>query len=195
MKFEIDLNLSIEITSVIFNLLYLYFIIKEKKICWIFGIIGSILSIVLFYKTKLYSESILYLYYVVIGFYGYYLWDKRDRNNEEIKITTWRVIRHIYVLIVGTVLALLLGYCFDNYSDAKNAYLDAFTTIFSFLASYLEAKKVLSSWVYWIILNGLSIYLYNIRELDIYSVLAIIYFISSFVGLYNWNNKYKMSKA
>lgn len=195
METQIDIDLILEITGVIFNLLYLFFIIKEKKICWIFGIIGSLLSIALFYKTKLYSESILYIYYVIIGAYGYYLWDKKDKHNEEIKITTWSFLSHIYVFVIGTVLAITLGYCFENYTDAKNAYLDAFTTIFSFLASYLEAKKVLSSWIFWIILNGLSVYLYNLRALDLYSVLAIIYFISSFFGLYSWNKRYKLKIA
>jgi hypothetical protein len=34
-----------------------------------------------------------------------------------------------------------LAYIFESYTNADKAYLDAFTTIFSFLATYLEAKK------------------------------------------------------
>lgn len=185
------MNLVFEITGTVLSLAFLYFLIQEKKICWLFGILGSLLSMYLFYSTKLYSECILRMYYVFIGFYGYYLWQQRDHHQKGvIEIIKWKPTKHLVIVLVGLILVLVLGYVFDNYTDAKKSYFDAFTTIFSFLASYLEAKKILRTWVYWIILNGLSIFLYAGQGLFIYAALAVVYFGVSFYGYFSWKRKY-----
>lgn len=184
------MKITLEIVGVVLNLAFLFFLLKEKKICWLFGILGSLVSIYLFYITKLYSECILFIYYVIMGFYGFYLWNRTNDDEGVLKISKWSFSSHIRIIILGLLLSGLLGYYFDNYSDAKKSYLDAFTTIFSFLATYLEAKKILSTWIFWIILNGLSIYLYFTRGLNIYSILAVIYFAASFYGYFEWKRKY-----
>lgn len=188
MKFEI--NTILEIASVAFSLLYLVLLIKEKKVCWFFGIAGSLLSIFLFYRIHLYAESILYIYYVIIGFYGYYIWDKNEKENKIFQISTYNMSSHLVLLIVGTIGGLALGYVLDNYTEADRAYLDSFTTIFSFIASYLEAKKVLSAWLFWIVLNGVTIYLYSQKALDWYAGLTLIYTVFSFVGYFKWKKVY-----
>ncbi|MGB0805552.1 MAG: nicotinamide riboside transporter PnuC [Salibacteraceae bacterium] len=192
MNFE--LNTILEVLGVAFNLLYLILLIQEKIVCWIFGIIGSVISIWLFYRMQLFSESILYIYYVVIGFYGYYTWNKRGKNNEILTISEWKLPSHVLTIIIGLFAGYGLGYYFDTYTQAQNAYFDAYTTIFSFIASYMEAKKILSSWYFWIIINGATIFLYSSRGLDIYSMLTIVYFITSFIGYFNWKKKYGLQK-
>ena len=60
-----NLELLIEIVAVIFGIAYVFLAAKNKISCWIFGIIGSVLSIFLFvFYAKLYAESVLYLFYV-----------------------------------------------------------------------------------------------------------------------------------
>ncbi|MFT4753194.1 MAG: nicotinamide mononucleotide transporter [Salibacteraceae bacterium] len=187
---NLDLNTILEVLGVTFNLLYLILLIKEQIVCWIFGIIGSLVSIWLFYRMQLFSESILYVYYVIIGFYGYYTWNKRDKNNSVLAISEWKLPTHGVSLAVALIAGYGLGYYFDTYTEAQNAYFDAYTTVFSFLASYMEAKKILSSWYFWIVINGATIFLYSSRGLDIYSMLTIVYFLTSFIGYFNWRKKY-----
>lgn len=184
---------TIEIISVILGLAYLYFLIKEQIICWIFGILSSLLSILLFYRTGLYSESILYIYYVLIGVYGFYYWNKKTGNNQTFEITELPLKSYVLFIVLGEVLALSLGYTFDNYTDANAPYLDAHTTVFSFIASFLEIKKYLASWKFWIIINGLTVFLYLDRGLNYYTGLTVIYLIFSFVGYIRWKAKLKPS--
>ena len=54
--------LIIEILATGANLLYVIFLIREKIICWAFGIFGSLLSIYLFVHAKLYSSQPRLLY-------------------------------------------------------------------------------------------------------------------------------------
>ena len=97
---------------------------------------------------------------------------------------------HLIAIVSSALTAICLGWYFENYSDATSPYLDALTTIFSFFATYLEAKKILSAWIYWIIINGLTIgFVYLTKGLDIYSILYVIYFVMSFVGYVKWKKE------
>lgn len=183
-----EANVIIEIIATLLGLAFLILIILEKKISWFFGIAGSLLSIYLFYHQKLYAEAILYVYYVIIGVYGYYLWNQK---NKALKVRQWPIINHLVLIATSILLALGLGYLLKTNTDADKPYFDAFTTIFSFSASYLEAKKLLNGWIYWIIINGVTIWLYYTKELNYYGVLTIIYFLASFWGYYSWRKTYR----
>jgi len=182
------MNLLLEIVAVTLNLTFLVLLIRENFYCWFFGIAGSFLSILLFYNIGLYAESILYIYYVIIGVYGYLLWNSKG-NTQELFINDVVPQKHILYLIGGVLFAMFLGYVLTNYTKASYPYLDAFTTIFSFIASYLEAKKILSGWYYWIIVNGVTLGLYFDKELYFYFSLTLIYLALSFYGLREWRIK------
>lgn len=183
------MNLYLEIIAVVLNLIYLILLIKEYIACWFFGVTGSIVSIYLFYSIGLYSESILYIYYVIIGIYGYRLWKKKNNSEYNFQIQTLSIKKHFLVVISGILFAIITGHFFKSYTDAVNPYLDAFTTIFSFIASFLEARKILSSWLFWIVINTVTILLYYQQSLDYYLLLTIIYIGFSFIGYINWKKK------
>jgi len=189
------MNLYLEIIAVFLNLIYLILLIKEHIACWFFGISGSIISIYIFYSIGLYSESILYIYYVVIGIYGYQLWKKKDSPEDNLKIKTISLKKHFLIIAFGILLAIVVGQYFKSHTDAVNPYLDAFTTIFSFIASFLEAKKILSSWLFWIVINTATVLLYFQQNLNYYLLLTIIYIVFSFIGYIDWKKKHKIAKA
>jgi nicotinamide mononucleotide transporter len=183
------MDFYLEIIAVILGLGYLFFLIKEHIICWLFGVLGSLVSILLFYRTGLYSESILYIYYVVIGIYGFLHWKKASQKNNVFQITDYAIPTYLGFIIFGEVLALLLGFCFEKYTNASMPYLDAQTTIFSFIASYLEVKKKLGAWIFWIIINAVTIILYLNKDLNLYTGLTLVYLVFSFVGYFQWKKK------
>ncbi|MCB0702322.1 MAG: nicotinamide mononucleotide transporter [Ignavibacteriae bacterium] len=184
---------AIEIIATILNFCFLILVIRENIWCWLFGILGSMVSIYLFIETKLYSESILYSYYVIMGFYGWRKWSSNNKDSP-LNVSEVSLLVHLGWITLSISFALALGWFFSNHTDANNPYFDAFTTVFAFLATYFEAIKLRSAWFYWIAINGLSVWLYMERGLEIYSVLMLIYFILSFVGLHKWQKSYRKSK-
>lgn len=174
--------------SVALNLLFVIYIIREQRIGWIFGIVGSFISIGLFVGVKLYSEAILYSYYVIVGFYGWQKWN--TESAEALQVSVRPVSFHLKFIIACLMLSIGLGAFFSKATDAKQPFADAFSTIFSFFATYLEAQKVLSAWLYWIVLNALSVWLYNERGLTVYAGLMIIYTVLSLVGYVRWRKGY-----
>ena len=188
------LNTVIEILATLFGLCYIVLLIQEKILCWLFGIAGSLLSVYLFIATKLYSEAFLYSYYVVMGAWGWIHWARRERAHDN-PVTRYRAQDHLLVIAVAALGALALGSFFAHASDAQRPYIDAFTTSFSFAATYMQVKKVLENWYYWIVLNGVSIWLYMDRSLDIYAMLIFVYAGLSILGLYQWLRAWDSQRA
>ncbi len=185
--------LGLEIGAVVFGLAYLFFLIQEERIFLVFGIASSLLSIVLFYQNNLYSEAILFIYYVIIGVYGYWLWTMKNEQNTPIKIAKIPLKVLVLTLIIGGLGTVSLGWFFTNYSDADSPYFDASTTAFSFVASYLEVKKYIAAWLFWIVINGATIFLYLSKDLNIYTLLTVVYFAFSFFGVWQWRKKYNVA--
>lgn len=190
------LGISIwEWAGVVLNVLYLVLLIRRSIWCWPFGILGSGLSIYLFIESKLYSEAILYGFYVLIGVYGWIKWSRNADENDLVQPILWSLQKHLVAIAIGIAATFGLGHFFQTYTDAERPMLDAFSTGFAFVASFLEAQQVLSGWIYWIILNGFSVWLYYDRGLELYGLLSVVYTVMSFVGYYQWQKIYQKGKS
>lgn len=179
----------IEILGASASLIYLVLLVKEKVLCWSFGIVGSLLSVYLFYHSKLYSEAVLYFFYAVMGIWGWLRWHKRAAQGFN-PVIVKALSFHIRAIVLTTLLALGLGYFMLNATDAQRPLFDAFTTTFSFFATYLEIAKVLEAWIYWVILNVASVWLYHDRALDIYAAQIAVYSVLSIWGFFSWRQTY-----
>lgn len=183
------MEVALEWTAVVANVLYLILLIRRNIWCWPFGIAGSGLSIGLFVSTGLYSEAVLFGFYVLIGVYGWSQWSRNTVDDTHINPAVWNWKKHVMAVVSGAIIMLGLGWFFQTQTDAERAYADAFSTGYAFVASYLEAKRILSGWYYWIVLNAFSIWLYADRGLEIYAGLAVVYTGMSIFGLLSWQKK------
>lgn len=183
-------NTLVEILATLAGLTYIIFLIREQVIAWPFGIAGSLLSIYLFIDGKLYSEAFLYGFYVIAGIWGWIRWSRRVAMDHN-PVIRYRHAAHGMIIVVASLFALALATFFSTYTDAQRPYIDAFTTAFSFAATYMEVKKVLETWIYWIVLNVASIWLYMDRSLDIYAALICVYAVLSVWGLIQWTRIYR----
>ncbi len=182
--------LIVEVLATGASLLYIILLIREKIACWPFGIAGSLLSIYLFIDTRLYSEAFLYFFYAVMGIWGWIRWHRRIEQDSN-PVIRWRLHTHLRVIAIACVIAIGLGYTMHFYTNAERPLFDAFITIFSFLGTYLEINKVLEAWIYWLIINLASVWLYHDRSLDIYAVLIGIYSVLSVWGYLNWRRTFR----
>lgn len=176
-----------ELWAVPMGIIYVVLAARENIWCWLFGIVNAVLSVYLFYVYQLYAESILYWYYVLAGFYGWYAWGKKNRTSEDLKISTWTIPTHAKAIVCGVVLSLLLGYTLKYFfEDAAMPLIDAHTTIFSFIATYMTTRKILENWIYWIVIDIVTVGLYAQRDLNFYAILMVIYTVIAVIGFFKW---------
>lgn len=178
----------VEFLGSVFSITYSVLLIREKSIGWFFGIASSLLGIILFVESKIYAQAIISVYYAGIGVYGWLYWKKAEQRNEHIHI--WKPQQHFLYVGLFVMLSLLSAYLFKTYTDSQNPYLDSFVTLFGFLASIKEARKILTSWVYWFAINAFSVLLYYNQHLYFYSGMMILYALICIPGYLNWKKIY-----
>lgn len=182
-------NSWIELLAVILGVAYLLLAMRENILCWYAALGSTILFLVVFWQVKLYMESGLQLYYIAMAFYGWYQW-RRGTIDEPLPISRWSLNRHCLVILGTLVLSGLSGYALATETDAKFPYLDSFTTWGAVVTTYMVATKVLENWLYWFVLDGLSIYLYLDRGLYFAALLFSAYLIIVIFGYLEWNRRY-----
>lgn len=175
------------------SLLYVILITYKVLAAWIFAALSSVLYIYLCYSNRLYLESILQVFYFGMAIYGWFMWTSDD-DTKDVTVIQWPLKYHLYNVLISGALMLLFGYIFDQYSNQANPYLDAFTTIFSLMATFMVAKKVLENWIYWIIIDAFSVYLFASRGLYMTSVLFILYTLIAIFGYFSWKKQFNLDK-
>lgn len=173
----------IEIIAVTSSIIYVSLASRQSINCWIFAIISVSLYIYICFNAQLYLETGLQIFYLIMAVYGYLNWTKSSNN---LSITNLSVGNHLLTITFGTICAFLLGYFFTIYTSSQMPIIDSFTTVFSVIATYMLTKKVLENWLYWIVIDIVSIYLYFNRELHLTSLLFILYSIIAIFGYYSW---------
>ena len=181
---QLNFNWSIiESIAVFFSILYVVLAMKENIWCWGAAAISVILYIYICYSAKLYAETGLQFFYLLMAIYGYFQWNNNDRN---LKIQQWTSAKHLLILLLGAMLTFLMGFYFSIYTNAAMPLVDSFTTVFSVFATFMVTKKVLGNWLYWIVIDAVSVYLYFSRGLQLTSLLFIAYTIIAVFGYLSW---------
>ena len=173
----------IESLAVLFGVLYVLLAVKEIIWCWLSAAISVILYFFIFFSAQLYLETILQVFYLFMAFYGYYSWNK---DSKVLSVIKWKLIKHLLIIFSGIIVTILLGYYFSNYTESALPYIDSFTTVFAILTTYMVTKKELYNWLYWIVIDFVSVYMYFSRELKLTALLFIFYTILAIIGYFTW---------
>lgn len=182
------MDTTIEIFGAIFGFLSVYFTIKQNIWCWFFGLLQVVLYCFVFYTSKLYSDMILHIIYIFLQVYGWYSWKYGGSNKSALRIT---LLTNTTFWIGLTVLSTaLLGYVMQTKTDASFPYEDAFITIASLVAQYLMIKKILGSWLFWIIVDVVAISIYFYKDLYFTSALYTLFLIMAIMGYLEWKKAY-----
>lgn len=168
---------------------YLLLAMRQRLLCWYAAFIGSAIFAWIYFDVALVMESALSLYYVVMAVYGWYQWRYGGPDNSGTKIHRWSAQQHL--LAVGSVISvsLISGYLLSD-TRAAMPYLDSFTTWGAVLTTWMVTRKVLENWLYWQVLNSLSIYLYIDRGLYPTVTLYVIYLVLAVIGWLAWRRQY-----
>lgn len=178
-----------EFLAVILAVAYLLLAMKESLWCWYAAFISSLIFIVLFWKARLLMESALQFYYVGMAVYGWYQWKYSAQHGDGVQIHTWSLHRHLLAISAVLLASLASGYLLQQYTDAAWPYTDSLTTWGSILTTYMVTRKVLENWLYWLVIDGICIFVYWDRGLHLTSLLFVAYLIICVFGFFQWQRQ------
>ena len=176
-----------EVIAVIAAILYLLFAIRENIICWFFAAISTAIYVWLFIEAKLYMESVLNGFYLIMAGYGYFVWNSGRRDGGNKPVVVWPLETHLKAIAAIITVSVANGYLLSAFSDAAFPYIDSLTTWFAIWSTFLVARKVLENWWYWLLIDSASVIIYWSRDLQLTSVLFVVYVCMIPIGLYSWN--------
>ena len=85
---------------------------------------------------------------------------KRKASSQSSNIKTWTLRQHFSALSLLFVAVVCFGYLLTANTNAVSPYIDSFTTWGAILATYMVAKKVLENWIYWFVVDFVSVFLF-----------------------------------
>jgi nicotinamide mononucleotide transporter len=174
-----------EMLAVVLAIAYLLLALAENSWCWLCAFVSTAIYTILFWNVSLLMESALNVYYMGMAVYGWWQW-RRGSEGIALKVSRWSVSRHLIVLGLIGALTLFSGYWMSTKTEAAWPYVDSLTTWASVITTYLVAKKVLENWLYWIVIDAVSIFLYLDRGLNLTAVLFMAYVVIAVFGYFAW---------
>ena len=182
----------IETVAVATGVLYVILAVRSSIWCWGFGIVSALAYIIFDLQLKYFQDAILQSYYVFAGVYGWVLWSKKDGGSGTLQINSWSFSKQIPFLIFGFLLFPIMGFLFSKVGNSYS-YLDAFTTVFSFIATYFTTKKIVENWLWWIVLDMIFIVQYFLKEAYLTSGLFLFFTLVAIWGYYEWKKQIRVA--
>ncbi len=195
----------IEFFGTIFSLWCVWLVAKNNILTWPVGMVGIVLFGFLFWQIQLYSDFIEQIYFFFMSIYGWWMWSSMKKTKQKTTQTKLKITLnskqsnkiYVVVIVLGTiVMGYFVGHI-DLYfpqifpEQASFPYLDAFTTVMSFAATILMAKKKIECWYLWILVDVIGVGLYFEKDVVFVSFLYLIFLFIATKGYFIWRKELK----
>ncbi len=186
----------LEILGTLSGLVCVWLLIKESVLTFPIGLLYAVITSVVVLEARLYADFVLNLYFVLMNGYGWYFWVRGGRERQAVgkllvaNIPSNELGLAAVAIVLGT---LTIGFVFSAYTAADFAYWDSLTTVASFVAMWMTARKYLESWALWFLIDVLQIALYAVKGfsespgLYFYSFLYSVYLGMAVLGWRSWS--------
>jgi nicotinamide mononucleotide transporter len=183
----------IEILATITGLIYLVYSVKGNILLWPFGLITSALYVYVFFMSKIYADMGINIYYVIISIYGWIHWSSGDNSEKnELPVSRLELRLGLILGLITLIIFCIIAYILKNFTDSDIAYLDAFVTAASITATWMLARKIMEHWLFWVVVDGISIGLYIYKGLYPTVLLFVVYTSLAVTGYYEWRKQWKV---
>lgn len=161
--------------------------IREIHWGWPLAALASILYFALFWRSKLYGDAALQVFFAVMAVWGWAQWLRGKRADgsalrvAQLSPRGWR-----YLLASAALLWPATGLFLLRFTDTDVPWWDAFPTALSLIGQVLLGRKYLENWLVWIAVNVVSVGLFAWKGLWLTSLLYALFVGLSVVGWRAW---------
>jgi nicotinamide mononucleotide transporter len=174
-------------------------LLAKKNNIWLYptGIISILLSMFLLLNVKLYAETLLSIYYLVMSVYGWVIWKKRKQDGEN--QVSWSSNKELTIAVLISVIGFgVLYLILRHYTDSDVPLFDAFVSSTAWAGMWLLAKRKIENWIFLNISNIVAIPLLFHKKLPLMACLTTFLFTVAIFGFLDWKkiiNKSKLKLA
>ena len=154
---------------------------------YIFGILSILISMWVLYRSQLYGDILLNLYYFGMSIYGWFYW-KFGKQKKTTLISYSSKEEHIKALGIVIICFSMMAYWLKFHTNSNVPIWDAVVVAFAWAGMWLMAKRKMENWIYLNISNVIAIPLLVYKELYVYAALTVFLFIVGVSGYIKWKN-------
>jgi nicotinamide mononucleotide transporter len=184
----------LEIAATAFTLVSVVLAVKRSLWQFPFGIAGTSLGFFVFWGAQLYSSALLQPFFLAVLVYGWWFWLKGDHGDRP-PIRSTHVVIVMGACVVALAAAATGAWALDTFTDAEMALFDAAILCLSVVAQILLSRKRIENWPVWVVINAISVYVYAMQGLWLYTVLYVFFFFNAFWGWWEWREAMKKQTA
>jgi len=192
---ELDLLLQqikntslLEWIAVGFGVTEVLFARKNNVLLYPAGIIGIVCSSFLLIHAKLYAETLLHGYYLVMSIYGWAMWKNRSSSGaSQISRSSLKDQKITWSIALGGW--VLLYFVLRFFTDSDVPVIDAFVSSTAWAGMWLLAKRKLENWIWLNISNVVAIPLLFHKQLILVSFLTLFLFVVAIFGYLDWKKE------
>ena len=182
----------LDIATTILGIAYLILEYRASIALWIVGIVMPAMDVYLYWQHGLYGDAGMAVYYTIAALYGYAVWlfgKKRGQAaGEAMPITKFP--RRLLLRTCGAFFMVWAAvyYVLVSYTNSTVPLLDAFTNAMSFVGLWALARKYIEQWLFWILVDAISCYLYVVKGIPFKAALYGLYTVIAVMGYYKWKS-------
>jgi nicotinamide mononucleotide transporter len=181
-----------EVAAVLFGIVYILLIMRRNRWGWVAGGISSLILTVLAAQSRLPMQALLQLSYVAAAVYGWRSWSAVDESRA---ILRWPASRHAFAIGASLLISLALAQLLRWEGSSAWPFLDSMVTCLGLLATWMVARVFLENWLYWLVIDAVSVFLFVAQGLQFTALLFVAYFIISGLGYRRWLLAYRAQLA
>ncbi len=179
-----------EAVAAVLGIVYVLLILRRRRAGWIAGAASSLIYVFLSFAARLPMQALLQAWYVAMGVYGWYSW-KRNAEQEGGRIRSWPAARHVLPLAAIVVVSALSARYLAAGTQAAWPWADSLTTWSSLFATWLVARMQLENWLYWIVIDLLTVFLFGAQGHPLTAGLYLAYLGFAVAGFVSWRRQYR----
>lgn len=183
--------------SAVCGITYTVFAGKGYPVCYLFGVTGSSFYAYISAQNALWGNVFLYLgYYVPMQILGFWQWRKNLKQDKNEIVKTSLKLKEFFIIILCSVVLVIILAAFLGTTADKHPILDSMTTIFSISGMYLTVRRCIEQWLFWMIVNALSLLMWLNIALQggrVYSTVIMwaVYLFLAFYFYLQWRREIK----
>jgi len=191
-----DWKLVLQLTGIVLGLLYLWLEYRADIRLWIVGLIMPIVHGLLYYRSGLYADCSMQVYYILAGLYGWIVWLRNEKGDpERPKTKKFSKIGHTPLRLAPILFTLFL--CIQagiylllvHFTDSKVPFWDSFTTALSVIALWMLSRKYAEQWLVWLVVDLTTVGLYIYKDIPFTAALYLLYSALAVAGYLRWRKR------
>lgn len=165
---------------------------KGSKLSYVFGAMQICAYLYISFSSKFYGDVMLNCFNLVMQPIGWFLWSKRD-NNSIVEPKKLAKPRMKIVIFMWFLFVITYGYLVLSKLGGNTPFIDSITTVSSITAMILCANAYRDQWIFWIICNSTSIFMWTLALLRGDNsafpmvIMWVAYLINSLVAKKQWD--------